>query len=75
MISNLSEHPTNKSLVFLDACFSGGARKEGLVSMRGVKIKPKEENLLGHGMLITEVGEKFMVIKWRNNRKPYLEQF
>jgi hypothetical protein len=34
----------------------------------------KEENLLGHGMIITEVGEKFMVIQWRNNRKPQLEK-
>ena len=53
VISNLSEHPTNKSLVFLDACFSGGARKEGLVAMRGVKIKPKEENLLGNLVILS----------------------
>jgi len=25
-------------------------------------------------MIITEVGEKFMVIQWRNNRKPQLEK-
>jgi uncharacterized caspase-like protein len=33
--------------VFLDACFSGGARGQGLVAARGVKIKPKEESLNG----------------------------
>ena len=33
------------------------------------------DNLNGHGMIITEVGDKFMVIKWKNQRKPQLEQF
>jgi tetratricopeptide (TPR) repeat protein len=39
----LSANPAKRILVFLDACFSGGARNEGLVTLRGVKIKPKEE--------------------------------
>jgi hypothetical protein len=26
-------------------------------------------------MIITEVGDKFMVIKWKNQKKPQLEQF
>ncbi len=32
----------NRSIVFLDACFSGGARNKSLVEVKGVKIKPKE---------------------------------
>ena len=43
----LTEHPTERITVFLDACFSGGARNQGLLSARGVKIKPKEEQLGG----------------------------
>ncbi len=39
----LSANPTKRILVFLDACFSGGARNEGLVTLRGVKVRPKEE--------------------------------
>ena len=42
---DLSEYPSKKITVFLDACFSGGARNEGLIAMKGVKIKPKEETL------------------------------
>jgi hypothetical protein len=34
--------------VFLDACFSGGARSQGLIAVRGVKIQPKEELLKGN---------------------------
>jgi thioredoxin-related protein len=48
VINSISQYPTNKSVIFLDACFSGGARNEGLVAMRGVKIKPKEEKILGN---------------------------
>lgn len=38
----LTEHPAQRITVFLDACFSGGARNQGLVAARGVKIVPKE---------------------------------
>ena len=34
--------------MFLDACFSGGGRDQGLLAARGVKIKPKEESFLGN---------------------------
>ena len=45
--ASLTEHPTEKITVFLDACFGGGARNQGLLAARGVKIKPKEEALAG----------------------------
>lgn len=38
----LTEHPAKKITVFLDACFSGGARNEGLLAMKAVRFKPKE---------------------------------
>jgi len=44
----LTENPSKKVTVFLDACFSGGGRNEGLVAMRGMKLKPKEENAEGN---------------------------
>ena len=34
--------------VFLDACFSGGGRNQGLLAARGVSIKPKKENIMGN---------------------------
>ncbi|MCK4663816.1 MAG: caspase family protein [Bacteroidales bacterium] len=43
--NNLTEFPTKRVTVFLDACFSGGARNQGLIAARGVKIKPNEEVL------------------------------
>jgi len=37
-----------KIVVFLDACFSGGARESGLLASRSVKIKPTAEILTGN---------------------------
>ncbi|MFY0628109.1 MAG: caspase family protein [Reichenbachiella sp.] len=48
LYATLSQHPSSKITVYLDACFSGGARESGLVAARGVKIKPKEEQLGGN---------------------------
>jgi len=47
----LTENPTKKVLVFIDACFSGGARNESLIASRGVKVKPKE-NVFGNNLII-----------------------
>jgi hypothetical protein len=44
----LTEHPARQVTVFLDACFSGGARNQGLIAMKGVKIAPKENQVSGN---------------------------
>lgn len=44
----LLEFPNKKVTVFLDACFSGGARNQGLIAMRGVKIRPKKNAVYGN---------------------------
>jgi hypothetical protein len=49
----LSEHPSKRVTVFLDACFSGGARGQGLYAARGVRITPKNENLKGNFVVFT----------------------
>jgi hypothetical protein len=44
----LTKFSVKKASVFLDACFSGGARNAGLVAMKGVKVKAKEETISGN---------------------------
>ena len=44
----LTEHECKRITVFIDACFSGGARNEGLLAARAVKIVPKEDYLNGN---------------------------
>ena len=53
LYAKLSEFPTQKVTVFIDACFSGGARNQGLVEVRGVKVKPKDELLKGNLVVFT----------------------
>lgn len=43
----LTEQQTEQVTVIIDACFTGGARNQGLIAARGVSIKPKEEFLKG----------------------------
>jgi len=48
LYSKLASSNAAKITVFLDACFSGGGRDLGVLSARGVKIRPKEEMLTGN---------------------------
>lgn len=48
LYTKLTEFPSKKITVFLDACFSGGARSQGLIAARSVKIKPENEQLNGN---------------------------
>lgn len=51
--NTLTEFPSRRVTVFLDACFSGGARNQGLLSARTAKVKPKEEQLEGNLVVFT----------------------
>jgi len=46
--SELSKNPCKLTTIFLDACFSGGGRNQGLLAMKGVNIKPKDEMITGN---------------------------
>lgn len=49
----LTEFNPKKVTVFLDACFSGGARNQGLLASRGIKILPKTGYLTGNIVVFT----------------------
>jgi uncharacterized caspase-like protein len=44
----LSAYPSRKVTVFLDACFSGGARNQSLLATRGIRVRPKDGYLQGN---------------------------
>ena len=48
VFNKLTEHKSERVTVFLDACFSGGARNQGLVAARGIRIKPKSPFVEGN---------------------------
>ena len=47
-LNTLSENPSTRITVFIDACFTGGGRNESLVASRGVKIRPKSPFVRGN---------------------------
>lgn len=53
LYSKLTEYNAKYVLVFLDACFTGGARNQGLLAARGVKIKPKDDIINGNCVVFT----------------------
>jgi WD40 repeat protein len=53
LYQQLTEYPSARVTVFLDACFSGGAREQGLVAARAVRIKPREDRLQGNLVVFT----------------------
>lgn len=48
LYAKLTEFPSKKVMVFLDACFTGGGRNNGLLAARGVAIKPKAATISGN---------------------------
>jgi hypothetical protein len=48
LYDKLTEYPAKRVVVFIDACFSGGARNKALVAARGVKVRPAEGVLMGN---------------------------
>jgi len=53
LYARLTEFPSKRVTVFIDACFSGGARNQGLLAARGVKVKPKQDLLDGDIVVFT----------------------
>lgn len=48
LYSKLTMYPAKRVTVFLDACFSGGGRNQGLLAARGIKLVPKSSALSGN---------------------------
>ena len=44
----LTRNPARQITVLLDACFSGGARNQGLIAMKGIKVRPNKNIITGN---------------------------
>lgn len=71
----LSEHPTKRISVFLDACFSGGARSQSLVAVKGVKIRPKESPIPGNMVVFASSTGSESSAVYRPKRHGYFTYF
>ncbi|MCD4818000.1 MAG: caspase family protein [Candidatus Cloacimonetes bacterium] len=71
----LTEHPAKQITVFLDACFSGGARNEELIAMKGVKIKPKQNYISGNFVVFTSSSGKESSSVYHEKQHGYFTYF
>jgi len=68
LYNRLNEHPTQSITVFLDACFSGSIRDDGmLASARAVRVKPKENVIKGNTVV-------FSAATGEETAYPYIEK-
>ena len=53
LYTKLNENPSKGVTVFLDACFSGGGREQGLLAARAVRVRPKEDAIDGKMVVLS----------------------
>ena len=75
LYQELNKYPAKEITVVLDACFSGGARNEGLVAMKGVKIKPKEDVVSGNMVVFASSSGNESSAVYREKQHGYLTYF
>ena len=57
LYATLTENPSKMVYVFLDACFTGGSRDQGLLAARGVRIQPKQPPVKGNCVVFASSSE------------------
>lgn len=53
LYAQVTKYPSKRVTVFIDACFSGGARSESLLKVKGVRVRPKSTTLSGNIIVFT----------------------
>ncbi len=67
--AKLTEYPSKRVTVFLDACFTGGARNQGLVSARsGIRIKPITNELESNLVVFSATSEEQTALPYKDTK-------
>ncbi|TVR71709.1 MAG: caspase family protein [Marinilabiliales bacterium] len=75
LYGQLTKYPANRVTVFLDACFSGGARNVGLVSARAVRVRPREDMLSGNLVVFSASSEAQIAHPFREKQHGIFTYF
>ena len=73
--SRFGETGAKSITVFLDACFSGGGRSQGLLAARGVKIKPKFEDAKGNMVVFSATSGMQVALPYREQKHGMFTYF
>ncbi len=61
--------------IFLDACFTGGGRNQGLLAARSVAIKPKEEMISGNMVVFSATTDKQTALPYKKEKHGMFTYF
>jgi hypothetical protein len=68
LYSRLNEFPCKRVTVFLDACFTGGGRNQGLMAARGIKVKPQSDLIIGKMVVFTASSGTESSMPWKEKQ-------
>ena len=75
LYEQLAQTKAGRILVFLDACFSGGGRDEGLVAARGVRIKPQSQPLSGNMVVFSASSGNQTALPFKEQKHGYFTYY
>ena len=75
LYAKLTEYPSKRIIVFLDACFSGGARNKELVATRGVKVRPTESLLQGNIATLSAVSGEQVALPYKDKHHGFFTYY
>lgn len=76
LYTDLTKHNPARVTVFLDACFSGGGRNQGLVPARsGIVLQPKEEKLKGNLIVFSATSGDQIALPYSNKKHGMFTYF
>jgi hypothetical protein len=75
LYDELSRYKTKKTTVILDACFSGGARNQSLVVVKGVKVKAKLDAVPGNLVVLASSSGNESSAVYRDKQHGYFTYF
>jgi len=67
LYNTLTQNNPQRVTVFLDACFSGGGRGQGMLSARSVRIKPKKDELTGNIVVFSASSAEQVALPYKTN--------
>jgi hypothetical protein len=75
LYNKITEFPSERVTVFMDACFTGGGRNSGLLAARSVKIKPKEETMKGNLVVFSSSSGEQSSLSYAENKHGMFTYF
>lgn len=75
LFEQLAKTNSGKITIFLDACFSGGGRTEGLIAARGARIKPQPKSIKGNIVVFSASSGTQTALPYKEQKHGYFTYF